>query len=150
VEEHEVQAFIDATKAYFAQMTDEPAEVGTPYLLDEDSTVLDFTGVIGISGTRRGCVYFSTPRALLEHILTHLGEVDLSEDTLIDLAGEIANTLAGNVRKDFGKDFLISIPVVIQGQPRRLRALSDSRGFVIPIKWKGIRSCLVISLDSKV
>ena len=46
------------------------AEVGTPYLAQPDSLPLyDFTGMIGISGVRKGCAHFTAPGSMLRELL---------------------------------------------------------------------------------
>ena len=41
--------------------------------------------------------------------------MDTSVDNILDLVGEVANTISGNARKVFGREFLISVPVMIEG-----------------------------------
>jgi len=51
MDEAQLQVFIDGTIHYFTQASEEPADVGTPYLIGEDQTIADeYTGIIGISG----------------------------------------------------------------------------------------------------
>ena len=75
----------------------------------------DVYGIIGISGNNSGIVYFTAPRILLAHMLESIKEPDLSEDNMTDLVGEVANTIAGNARSEFGEQFQISVPIVIRG-----------------------------------
>ena len=82
--------------------------------------IYDFTGVIGISGERQGCVYFTAHRDLLRQLLLHVGEADVSDNNLCDLVGEIANTISGNARRHFGPNFMISVPVVVAGNAQPL------------------------------
>ncbi len=146
--EGDLQVFIDGTTHYFQQTSQEKATVGTPYLLDTSTSLCyDFTGIIGVAGRRKGCVYFSAPTTMLTHLLTSLGETEISTAYHCDLVGEVANTISGNARKMFGKDFMISVPVVIAGEPERIQLPKNIRSFVIPITWCQHQAALVISLE---
>ena len=83
--------------------------MGSPFLVTQGAPeVCDYTGVITVSGRRSGIVYFSAPRGMLTVLLMKMNESDVSHENLCDLVGEVANTISGNVRRDFGKDFAIS------------------------------------------
>ena len=56
----------------------------------------------------------------LRALLLQIGETDVSEHNLADMAGEVANTLAGNARVHFGSEFMISVPVIVQGRPSQV------------------------------
>jgi len=77
-------------------------------------------------------VFFNGVMAYLEHIpnmdtevgtpyLTLMGGIKLSKENILDLSGEIANTISGNARSEFGEDFLISVPVVVEGDLSNIR-----------------------------
>jgi chemotaxis protein CheX len=146
--ESDLQVFIDGTTHYFQQTSHQAAAVGTPYLLDTSTSICyDFTGIIGIAGRRKGCVYFTAPTTMLTHLLTSLGETEITTEYHCDLVGEVANTISGNARKAFGQDFMISVPVVVAGEPDQIKLPKAIRSFVIPITWCQHQAALVISLE---
>ena len=146
--EEELNVFVDTVLHYFDQVTDTPAIVQTPYLKEnKDTLAYEFTGIIGISGERKGCVYFTTTSLLLNQILIGMREDDLSKENQADLIGELANTIAGNARKHFGIEFMISVPIVIEGKPENLKLPKTARSFVIPVSWRHHESALVVCLD---
>jgi chemotaxis protein CheX len=108
--------------------------------------VHDYTGVISISGKREGVVYFTAPKAMLTVLLMKMQENDFSHETMRDLVGEVANTISGNARRDFGRDFVISVPSVLAGEKPDLPQKPGSRSFVIPINWRSHSAKLVVSL----
>ena len=110
MKEEKLQVFLDGVQKYFAQMiAGEELVVGTPYLIENKiPSAKDFTGVIAISGKNQGVVYFTAPKELLERLLVLIGEKDTSEALMVDLVGEVANTIAGNARSEFGEEFEIS------------------------------------------
>ncbi|MCH9673198.1 MAG: chemotaxis protein CheX [Gammaproteobacteria bacterium] len=148
MDEADLQVFIDGTVHYFSQSSNQPAVVGTPYLVDDNKAITnEYTGIIGVSGRRKGSVFFTAPKKLLKELLVQLGESDDSHEYMCDLVGEVANTISGNARKEFGKEFMISVPVVIVGDLERIANPEHLRSFVIPLRWNEIDAFLVICLE---
>ena len=50
-------------------------------------------------------------------------------------------------RRSFGADFMISVPLVVKGQPERIHSPKNLRSFVIPISWRGHQAALVITVE---
>lgn len=147
--EQTLQVFINGVIGYFKHTSDKDVKVGSPYLIENTSpAAFDFTGIIGVSGPYRGTVYFTAPRALLTHLLLSLGERDTSIDNILDLVGEVANTISGNARAEFGQEFLISVPVVVEGMPSKIHLPKHLRSYVIPVYWKAYSAAVVICLET--
>jgi len=145
--ENELRIFAGIVQHYFEQQTGEAAEIGTPYLADPHALpVHDYTGVIGVSGNRQGCVYFTAPGVMLRYLLVAAGEADMSSANLADLTGEIGNTLSGNARREFGHEFLISVPLVVKGRDQEISLPKGSKAYVIPLRWRKIDAALVASI----
>lgn len=148
LDQETVEVFMHGLTRFYSQLGLEEMEIGVPYLLDANAPVVeDYTGIIGISGRRKGCVYYSCPQAMLNYMLLAMGEQDVSTDHLCDLAGEIANTLAGNAREAFGADFMISVPVVLKGEPEKVKLPSSIRSIAIPTRWEYYQSVIVVALE---
>ena len=149
IQEAEVSVFVDAVLQYFDRTVNQPAVCGTPFLaLEERPASSDYTGVIRIDGKRRGVVIFTAPKTMLSVMLMRMQETDMSHENLSDLVGEIANTLSGNARRDFGHQFNISVPAVSSGRERPLEFPDGARPIVIPIDWRNYPARLVVCLDS--
>ena len=146
--ETEVNVFVNGVLNYFDTMVQQVAECGTPFLaLGNNPEVSDYTGVIRISGKRDGVVYFTASRNMLSVMLMRMQETDMSHENLCDLVGEIANTLSGNARRDFGHQFQISVPSVVCGRETTMEHPPDTRPIVIPIQWRTHRARLVVCLN---
>jgi len=143
----ELQAFIDGVAHYFNHITGHEAVVGTPFLRTDENPALDYTGMIGVSGARKGFVYFSSSREMLENILDAMGETDFCNEHIIDITGEIANTISGNVRSRYGQNFMISVPAVLSGGPHKVNYPGNTATYIIPISWKQYEPRLMISLE---
>ncbi|WP_370979231.1 chemotaxis protein CheX [Agaribacterium sp. ZY112] len=147
--EETIKVFIDGVVNYFRHTSDKEVSIGTPYLADNESpTSFDYTGIIGISGPYKGTVYFTAPKILLRHLLLSLGEPDTSNENILDVAGEVANTISGNARSVFGHDFMISVPVVVEGGGSKVRLPKALRSYVIPIYWKAYSAAVVVCLET--
>ena len=145
--EDTLQVFINGALNYFKHTSDKDVTVGSPYLIDNATpTAFDYTGIIGVSGPYRGTVYFTAPKALLTHLLLAIGERETSAENMLDLVGEVANTISGNARSEFGQDFLISVPVVVEGSPNKIHLPKHLRSYVIPVYWKAYSAAVVICL----
>lgn len=147
--EKNFQVFIDSVTNYFNQLQDDDITVDTPYLNENNDPILsDYTGVIGITGTNKGLVYFTAPVPLLKQMLVAMREADDSEDNLVDLVGEVANTISGNARTQFGPEFNISVPFVFRGKPENVILPKDKHSFIIPLNWKNNTAAIVIYLQN--
>ena len=148
MDEKRVQIFVDGARDYFAGVSGTPAEVGAPYLSESiENDLLDYTGIIGITGLCRGRLYFSAPSAMLRHLLATLGEVRVDNVYMADMVGEAANTLSGNSRRELGQDFVISPPTVVEGIPTGDQLPRSVRSLVVPITWLQYRASLVLSVE---
>jgi len=145
--EAEIRTFIDGATRYFDTAAQQEASVGSPYLVtDGKPGTYDYTGVIGISGARQGVVYFTAPRGMLTVLLMRMQETDTSEENIKDLIGEVANTISGNARRDFGRSFVISVPTIIAKEVEKI-ATPHTRSFVIPINWRSHSAKLIVCLE---
>lgn len=148
MDEKELRIFIDIVSKYFENQTGRPPEIGSPYLGEHTALpIYDFTGVIGISGERQGCVYFTSHRELLRQLLLHTGEIDISDNNLSDLVGEVANTISGNARSYFGSNFMISVPVIVAGSATAIQVPRTVKAYILPLRWHKLDAVLVVSLQ---
>jgi chemotaxis protein CheX len=144
----QIKPFIKVVTEYFQNITDTPAEMGLPYIKRSGDEIYDYTGVIGISGSRRGGIYFTAkPQMLQEFGHFILGEEELDDEALYDLVGEMTNTIAGNMREIFGSSFLISVPIVLKGKIEDISMRLKPPVFIIPIVWKGHTAHLAVGLE---
>lgn len=146
--EDEIQVFIRGTINYFEEVTGVKAELDIPYTKGPEQVLLDYSGHIGISGNRKGGLYITCPRGMLEEITRKVllsDEVD--EQSIFDMIGEIANTIAGNARTSFGANFNISVPTIFKGKPDHFRIVLRTPVVVLPINWKGHQAFLVVGID---
>jgi chemotaxis protein CheX len=136
---------------YFNITTEIPAVLGTPFLgQDDEHLSLDFSAVIGISGSYRGNIYYTAPRAKLHALLSILGEADLADDLCAELVGEITNTISGNAREELGMGFMISTPLLLSGVNQSVKPANKAPCFILPVEWNSFSSRLLITLTESI
>lgn len=141
--------FINSVNNYFKHLTEIDSDMRVPYLKESEGLVLkDYTGMIGISGSRKGFVYISANREMFGDLINmFIGIEDPSDEDILDMAGEISNVVAGNVRANLGANFMISVPTVFEGMPTELEIPEDVSVYVIPINWNKHEAFVVLGLD---
>ncbi|MCS6972133.1 MAG: chemotaxis protein CheX [Turneriella sp.] len=149
MKESELKHFVDSTLQYFQNATGEAATLGVPYIKKSDEDVYcDFTGIIGISGSRRGAIYVCCPRPLLEQLAAKVtGLAQVADDAVRDMAGELANTIAGNATRAFDRNFQISVPVIVEGKPKSISLKLESPVYVLPAQWKNNKFAVIVGIS---
>jgi chemotaxis protein CheX len=143
-----LEVFIDGLTNYFDKTTGTEAKVSTPFLIQDVNKYLsDYTGIIGISGNYKGSVFFTAPKRMIIKLISEIGLMTTRDDKLMDLVGEVSNTIAGNARSVFGDQFMLTTPIVLQGKSEQLRVSSVASIYVIPVVWKGMNAHLIINLN---
>ncbi|SNT69008.1 chemotaxis protein CheX [Psychrobacter sp. LV10R520-6] len=139
--------FLSSISSFFAQIDGSPVAIDTPYLNNNKSAVgYDYSGIIKISGPLEGCVYVSAPSNMLREVMKVMGEPDSSMTMMKDLLGEMANTISGNARTEFGSDFIISPPKIVEGVPSISLLPKDRHSYVTPFTWRGYEAVIGICI----
>lgn len=145
--EQELKVFVDAVTHYFAHSTRDAATIRSAWLANTAMPRFPYTGLITFSGQFRGCVHFSAPAAMIRELLGEWSERDTGEANLLDAVGEIANTIAGNARRHFGKGLEISVPVTMCEATGPIKAAVRVRPFVISMRWRQHEAAVVVDLE---
>ncbi|HEX2836331.1 MAG TPA: chemotaxis protein CheX [Thermoanaerobaculia bacterium] len=145
----QLRLFKRITLDYFAKLAPEDTpELAEPHMHFGDPELLDYTSLIEIRGQYDGCIYLTSPAAMLRDVLTINGESKDSPEHLKDMCQEFSNVLSGNASKAFGGNWQISVPHSLTMSEVRALTLPEST-FVMPIHWRGERSLLVVALREK-
>ena len=148
MDDQDIQVFITGVRRYFESLKpDSGVVIEPPFIKDQERPLLEYTGIIEISGKAHGAVCFTANGLMLKNILAFLNGSPGSKEILCDLVGEIANTLSGNAREEFGRDFLISVPVVATANDSTFPFPEDGRNYVIPIIWQSEKAYLLVCLS---
>lgn len=148
MKERSLEVFVEGVAHYFSTTTGSAANIGTPFLTQDINKYLyDYTGIIGISGNHKGSVFFSASLVMLTNLIAKIGILTTQEEKLMDLVGEVSNTIAGNARREFGDQFLLSVPIVLKGKGEDIKVSNAVNIYVIPIIWNDRKANLVINLN---
>lgn len=145
IEERDLRLVAESAQRYFTTSAALPAEITAAYLGHDAMPAHEFTGVITLSGQFDGQVIVSAPRELLRELLLMQGERAVGDDHMLDAVGEVANTIAGNLRREFGPSLQISVPQCLTGSkpwPKPLR----QRPYVVALRWSQHSATICVDL----
>lgn len=147
LKESDLRLFIDSVRRYFDVTSRIAPEITSAFLGVDAVPGHDFNGIVSFSGRYRGQVMVSLPAVALKELLLIQRETDLSQASLLDAVGEIANTLAGNARRALGKDLEISVPRVVHGRPASA-ARTRQHPYVITFRWNRYPGMVYVDLEA--
>lgn len=146
--ESELKLFVDSARRYFSVTTGQAPQITSAFLGTGDLEGHEFNGIVTFSGSYNGHVIVSMPGRLLRELLLMQHETDLSDGNLLDTAGEIANTLAGNARKTLGSALQISVPMKLQGAGG-IRARVRKHPYVITLRWNHQPALVCVDMERR-
>jgi chemotaxis protein CheX len=143
-----IRVFAEGIERYFEKLTNELARTEKPVLIQEiNPHISDYTGVIGISGSHKGSIFFSSTRGLSLELLSDLQIDDVDEEKIMDLVGDVSNTVSGNARRELGAKFTLSPPVILKGKGEDMKVSQIEEVYLIALSWKGHKANLIVSLE---
>ncbi|HRG48481.1 MAG TPA: chemotaxis protein CheX [Leptospiraceae bacterium] len=149
MKEEELRIFIKGVMNYFTQFDGQQPAVGIPYPEQDNFIFLDYSGIIRISGEKKGCIYVTTSSAMLDELIKEMGLGEANESMRLDAIGEFANNIAGNAEIFFGRNFRISVPEVITTKEDNMNLPLNIPVFTIPFEWKSQKSYLVVGTPKR-
>ena len=148
MKDSELQIFIDSLRNYFATNIGGHLETAAAFhVSSQDTPASDYTGIIGVSGDKQGCIYLTATKAMLGDVLLAMGEPEIDESLFNDVIGEVTNTVSGNARKILGPGFMISVPIVVTGRPEHIHFPGNFDIGVVPFSWNNHKASLVVCLQ---
>ena len=150
MKEQSLTVFVDGLTNYFNTVSSDKAKVSTPFLIqDINEYLFDFTGIIGISGNHKGSIFFTAPRIMMVKLISEVSAQTTKDEKLLDLVGEVSNTLSGNARREFGDQFMLSTPITFLGKGQQMRVSDISNIYVVPVVWQNMKAHLIINLNEE-
>lgn len=148
IKESDARIFVDSVTNYFSLLTGEPALIRSAYLASTSNLPrYDYTGLIAFSGQFRGSVYFSASSMMAAKLLLAMRETDTGKSNLLDIVGEVANTIAGNARKHYGSGLEISTPLTIYGHSDEIKSAIRARPYAIEMQWQQCEGVVLVDLE---
>lgn len=148
MQDNELKIFVEGVANFFNRLGSEAVTIGVPYVKEGNQFIGEMTGIIGLTGKRKGGIFITCPTVMVDDVIrAYTGTEDKSPEGRKDMIGEIANTISGNASDAFGNDFQISVPVVISGKPDGVDLPTRLPTFVVPIQWQGHKAYLVVGVE---
>lgn len=134
-----INPFLVATINVLETMAFIKPRSGSPYLKKDDKTIGDITGIIGLTGTKKGSVSVSFSKECVMYVIhSMLGEeVKEIDDAVKDAVGELTNMISGDARKKLGEMGIIleaGIPSVVIGKGHTITHITKGPCIVIPFE----------------
>ena len=137
-----INPFLDATIKVIETMAFVKPVPDKPYVITDTLIGGDISGIIGLTGAKRGSVIFSLSKeAALKIVSSMLNEKFYYINTEIrDAIGELTNVIAGDARRalaEQGYNFKAGIPTVIIGEGHEIESITSGPILAIPFKVDG-------------
>ncbi len=134
-----INAFLNAAIRVLEMMAFVKAVPGKPFLKQDKLSRGDISGIIGLTGSKRGAVVFSLSKeAALKIVSSMLGQQYTEmNDEVRDAVGEMTNMIAGDARRELaekGHVFEAGIPTVIVGKGHEISSMVKEPTIAIPFK----------------
>lgn len=130
-----INPFIKASEYLFREYLELGLEVGKPYLNQQNDTLNEVSGIIGLAGDTTGAVVLSFQRETAIKIITIFAnhKYNFLSKEVLDGVGELVNIIAGNAKK-YLEDYRISIslPGVVTGKDYNIHWPEEIPVIVIP------------------
>jgi chemotaxis protein CheX len=133
------QAVVQATTEVFDTMVLMDISAGRPLTERTEKFIQSISGIVGLSGQRRGMLAVHCPVPVALGIARALlGEEceDVNEDVK-DAIGEIVNMVAGGVKtllQEAGEILELAVPSIIAGQSYAVNLLSQADWLMVPFE----------------
>lgn len=149
-----VNPFLNGTVNVLKMMAFVEPKPGKPFVKKDRVAIGDVSGVIGLTGARKGAIVVSFSReCAIKVISSMMGEqyADLT-DEVKDAVGEITNMISGDARRalaELGADFEAGIPTVIAGKGHEITSMGKGPCLAIPFKIEDHDLTVEVSFESE-
>jgi chemotaxis protein CheX len=147
LKESELRSFVESVRRYFEVTSRITPEITSAYLGVGAIPAHEYNGSVTFGGHFTGQVTVSLPPKALRELLLMQQETQLSDDNLLDAVGEIANTLAGNARRELGLALEISVPATRRGSlALQTQQRTRPAPYVITFRWNTYPGVVCVDL----
>lgn len=147
-----INPFLEATINVISTMAMLQPKAGKPYLKKDTKAIGDISGVIGLTGDKRGAIVLSfSSGAACKIVGSMLGEeyTDLHKD-VEDAVGELTNQVSGDARRRLsalGLTLEAGLPSIIVGPEHHVVTMCKGPVIVIPFTVEGFDFVVEASFD---
>lgn len=147
-----INPFLGAAVNVISTMAMLEPSPGKPYLKTDKKASGDISGIIGLTGDKKGVIVlsFSAPAAC-KIVGSMLGEEygELGPD-ISDAVGELTNMISGDARRrlaELGYTFEAGLPTIISGKGHQIESITNGPVIAIPFTVDGHAFVVEASFD---
>jgi chemotaxis protein CheX len=142
----ELAVFVKLVSHCFSTLSGSEPVIGTASIELDLPKLSNYSGFIQLQGPLNGWIGLSIPSDLADGLLDELKDPNHNDETRLDLAGEIASTVAANAREHFGERLLVH-PALITSNGRLAPSLVQPPMVLqIPFTWRDHNAQLLIGV----
>ncbi|MBI5814584.1 MAG: chemotaxis protein CheX [Nitrospinae bacterium] len=148
-----INPFLQATINVLSTMAMITPEPGKPFLKTDKRSIGDISGIIGLTGAKRGAIVISlTTEAACKIVGSMLGETytEVNGD-IRDAVGELTNMISGDARRrlaELGIVFEAGIPTIISGKGHEIESVTKGPVVAMPFTVDGHIFVIEASFES--
>lgn len=147
-----INPFLGAAVNVISTMAMLEPSPGKPYLKADKKASGDISGVIGLTGDKKGVIVLSfSAQAACKIVGSMLGEeyTELNPD-ISDAVGELTNMISGDARRrlaELGYTFEAGLPTIISGKGHQIESVTNGPVIVMPFTVGGHDFVVEASFD---
>ncbi len=148
-----INPFLNATLNVIKTMAMLDPVAGKPFLKKDKVATGDISGVIGLTGHKKGAIVISfSTSAICQIVSGMLGEkyTEINDD-ITDAVGELTNMISGDARRSLQEQGIIfeaGIPNIVSGVGHQIESMTKGPVVAIPFELNGAKFVVEASFDN--
>jgi hypothetical protein len=144
----DLAVFVKLVTHCFATVSGTPPVFGASTIELGPLTLFKYSGFISVQGPLNGWICLSLPVGVADGLLEMLSEPSRDEIYRLDIAGEVAQTVAANARERFGEHLLIRPALVTGNCSIEETLVQPPMTLRLPFTWRNHSAQLLVGLNS--
>lgn len=144
----DLAVFVKLVTRCFTTVSGTPPVFGDTTIELGPLKLFKYSGFISVEGPLNGWICLSLPTAIADGLLEMLCEPCRDEIYRLDIAGEVAQTVAANARERFGEHLLIRPALVTGNSTIEQTLVQPPMTLRLPFMWRDHNAQLLIGLNS--
>lgn len=144
----DLAVFVKLVTNCFATVSGTPPVFGPSTIELGPLKLFKYSGFIVVQGPLNGWICLSLPTGVADGLLEMLSEPCRDEVYRLDIAGEVAQTVAANARERFGEHLLIRPALVTGNATIEQTLVQPPMTLRLPFMWRNHAAQLLVGLNS--
>ncbi|MEO7098937.1 MAG: chemotaxis protein CheX [Luteolibacter sp.] len=144
----DLAVFVKLVTHCFATVSGTPPVFGASTIELGPLDLFKYSGFIVVQGPLNGWICLSLPATVADGLLEMLSEPSRDEIYRLDIAGEVAQTVAANARERFGERLQIQPALVTGNSSMEKTIVQPPMTLRLPFTWRDHSAQLLVGLNS--